>query len=130
MTRVTNDIVRGRLSEREIQRIEDLADQGWKSGRIAIKLNRHPCTISHHMVTRGFRQLSGRVGAPYSRNGYPVVPFTPREDQLIERLSLAGKKNREICSVVKKDLGHTRSPHTIAYRLRMLAATAEMKLAG
>jgi IS30 family transposase len=107
--------------------IEDLADQGWKAARIAQRLNRHPGTVSHHMTVNGFRLVIMRPLKPYVRNGSTVVSFTKVEDTFIEERALAGLKNRQICAEIYRRFGHTRSPHTIAYRLRMIAATAEFE---
>jgi hypothetical protein len=124
VTRVAPDILRGRLSDDEKDRIAALAGRGLGPGQIARKLNRHPGTVNFHMHCQGLRTLARRSFA-YTRKGRPVRSFSREEDAFLTDLRVAGVGLTEIAKRVSSRFGYPRGLHTIRVRLIFLANAEE-----
>lgn len=114
------NIHRGRLSAVERVRIVDLAERGLTAGQIALRMNRHPGTISYTMVRLGLRAPVARTFA-YLRHGVEVRSFTREEDALVTALRVQDFSTPRIAEIVTRRFGHPRKAHTIGTRLAMLA---------
>jgi hypothetical protein len=119
-------IVKGRLSPDELATVEQLSQRGWKAGRIAQKLNRHPGTINFAMHSMGLK--APKPIKPFScvrKNGVVVHSFDAAEDAMLESTRLTGAVCREIAEASLAQFGRKRSAATINIRLKMLANKAE-----
>lgn len=120
MTRVPDTIKRGLLTPAENEQIAALADRGFSAGRIALKLNRHPVTVSYAMHRLGVRTLVLK-DFDYVRNGVRVKSFSRDEDAFLTALRVQGYPVTKIAELVTKRFGHKRSAHTIGVRLILLS---------
>lgn len=119
--RVPEGIKRGRLSVDEEAAIVELADeQKLEAGQIALRLNRHPATVSYAMHRLGCRQLTRRTFC-YWRAGAVVRSFSPDEDSWMLKRRAAGATTAQIALELGEKFGHPRSPHTVNVRLVLLA---------
>lgn len=114
-------IKRGRLSAEEDQRVVRLAARGFKPGRVALLLNRHPGTINWAFYRLGLKAPSAPKERVYVRDGRTVRHFTAEEDSYIETLRVAGHSQSAIARATSARFGTARSTHTIGTRLKMLA---------
>jgi uncharacterized protein YkuJ len=112
---------RGKLTAREKAVIAELAAEGWKPSRIAVRLNRHRATINFHMVTNGLRAPEPRTFS-FERNGVKVVSFSEEEDLFIHVLRIQDLPLQTIATAASNRFGHQRSRESISVRLRMLAS--------
>lgn len=120
MSSVPATILRGRLSEAELEQIEALAERRLSPGIIAMRLNRHPATVGYAMHRMGLRTLAKREFS-YVRNGVAVKSFSAEEDAFVTALRVQGFTTTKIAGLVTKRFGHRRSPHTINVRLVLLS---------
>jgi hypothetical protein len=120
VSRDLSGIKRGRLSEGELERVTSLAERGFKSGRIAQLLNRHPATVNYAMHRLGLRTVMLRE-FDYIRNGVRVKSFSRDEDALIVALRVQSYPVETIAKVVSKRFGHPRTAHTVNIRLVLLS---------
>lgn len=111
----------GRLSLDEEQAVINLAACGWKAGRIAMKLDRIPTTISYAMTRLGLRAPTPR-SYTMTRHGRPVIFFDTAEDAMIETLRAEGLSCAKIAAACFDRFGRVRSGATVGLRLKMLAA--------
>lgn len=118
--RIPHDIKRGRLSKAELEQITELGEAGWRSGRIAVKMHRHPATVTYAMHRLGLRELTHRDFA-YQRNGVLVKSFSREEDDYLTALRVEGLSVCKIAPLVTARFGHRRSAHTINVRLVLLS---------
>lgn len=124
---VKHPIRPGGLSKFDHEMIFSLAARGWKSGRIALSIEKHPSTVQWFMYRHGLKAPNYRDTKPFLRNGRMVVPFTPDEDAFITALRVQGFGSRKIAELTTKRFGNQRSHHTVASRLVMLAARDEVR---
>lgn len=124
------ELVRGRLSASERDRIEELAGKGTAAGRIAQLLNRLPATVAWFMYTHGLKAPK-QTDTPktYERYGKTVRGFSRAEDEYITELRIQGLAPREIARITNNRFGTERSTHTISGRLKMLGSIDD-ELAG
>jgi IS30 family transposase len=123
MTSVVKHPIRpGGLCKFDHEMIFSLAARGWKSGRIAATIEKHPSTVQWFMYRHGLKAPDYRDTKPFWRNGRLVVPFTRDEDAFITALRIQGFKPAKIAELTTKRYGNQRSHHTVACRLVMLAA--------
>lgn len=125
MGRGHEEIRRGLLTEQETDRILELAARGLSAGQIALRMNRHPATVSYAMHRLGLRTLSKRNVSYTRRDGVEVRSFTPEEDALVLKLRTGGMSTPKIARAVTERFGYRRSPHTIQVRLVLLANMPE-----
>lgn len=118
--RVPPDILRGRLTQAENERVIELADAGLTAGRIAQRLNRHPVTINYAMHRLGVRTVVLRE-FDYLRKGVRVKSFSRKEDAFLVALRVQDFKVGKIAEMVTTRFGHHRSAHTINVRLVLLS---------
>ena len=121
---MTAALAKGRLSPDELATVESLAQRGWKAGRIAVKLDRLPTTISYVMTRLGLREPADRSFA-LMRKGKLVKSFPPEEDAFIEAARAEGLTCQRIADQCFARFGHVRSVATISLRLKMIANRAE-----
>lgn len=114
-------ILPGGLTEADHERIFALADEGWKSPRIARAILKHPSTVQWFMYRHGLKAPAYGMG-PCMRGGRLVMPFTPEEDAFVLALRVQDYSPRQIADLATKRFGHPRNHHTVACRLVMLAA--------
>lgn len=120
--RISPGILRGRLTDGELESIEALAARKLKAGQIAQRLNRHPATINFAMHRLGLKSLMpATIRVPYVRNGVVCHPFSPDEDAYITALRIQRFTTAKIADLVGKRFDHRRTPATINMRLTMLA---------
>ena len=108
--------------------IAELRERGWSYGRIAMKFGVSDGAIHYHCLkqgaasprTRGKVAFADMVPVLHARDGRTQRRFTPAEDAELQRLSLEGKKIREICEVTG------RAPTSVRIRLMTLALHEEM----
>lgn len=114
----------GKLTSRDHAEIERLAGEGWKAGKIARHLGRHPATVQWYMYTQGLQAPRPAAEKPrsYMRGGRVVRHFSADEDVFMEALRVQDFSFREIAEYVNKRFGTERSAHTIKCRLIMLSA--------
>lgn len=113
----------GGLGEDDHERIYDLSTRrGWKPGRIAREIEKHPATVQWFMYREGLIAPTGRQFTPYLRNGKLVAPFTREEDAFIQALRVQDYGTTKIAELTSKRFGHTRGVHSVHVRLTMLAA--------
>jgi hypothetical protein len=119
---------RGRLTDDDRVRIDELAEQGMKAGAIAARIKRHPSTVQWYMYSSGLQAPSAAPEKPASfmRNGKIVHRFTHGEDVLIQTLRLQGFSTELIAEQCCKRFATARTPHTIKCRLIMLAAREDV----
>lgn len=129
MSKLPHPVRPGGLSKFDHEMIVTLARRGWKPGRIALTIEKHPATVRWFMYRHGL--TAPAYGKPsYSRGGREVRPFTPDEDAFITALRVQDYGPTKIADLATKRFGHKRSGHTIACRLVMLAAREEMHAHG
>lgn len=114
-----------KLSEQQIVVMAELREKGWSLRRIANYFAARGTTISESAL--GWQCL--RVGAdlppkrrgrnftpkPIVRNGHPVIPFTPEEDEKLLALEATGATHSQIA----RQLG--RRQNSVRGRLMTLA---------
>lgn len=121
MSKLKHVVEPGGLSEADKERIHDLSGDGWKAGRIARELRKHPSTVQWFMYRQGL--AAPTYGRPtYKRGDRVVRPFSPEEDAAIEAMRIDGQPPTAIARQVSQRFGTARSSHTVACRLVMLAA--------
>ena len=115
---------RGRLTDADRARIQDLAGEGLKAYRIAREIKRHPATVQWYMYTSGLMAPTHNPNRPtsYVRNGKAVHLFTAEEDAFIEALRIQAYTFDQIAALAGKRFGFARTAHTMQCRLIMLAA--------
>lgn len=119
------NVIRGRMSAEEKQRIEDLAARMRKPNPrlIAARINRHPATVNWYMLTHGLiDRKPGRAPKPYSRGGKMIYPYSECEDARIEQLRQQGRVYREIGEILTREFGVERDAHSVQVRAMQLAA--------
>lgn len=118
---------RGRLTDQDRERIEELATSGLKAGRIAQLIKKHPATVSGYMYKTGLKAPGPAplVAKVYVRNGITVRQFCAEEDAFIEALRIQDFHLKKIAELVSKRFGAQRTEHSIRVRLIMLAAREE-----
>lgn len=121
MTKLRWIVLPGGLSTADHVEIHRLAEKGWKAGRIAQSLQKHPGTVQWFMYCQGLAAPQYGDRKPYMRGSVLVSPFTPDEDAYIEELRGQGLNPRKI-ALASSERFVVRSGHTIACRLIMLAA--------
>jgi len=110
-------------------------NRGWSDRRIAKAVSaKHGREITESGV--GYRLLSAGADIPphrrresklpevYVRNGREVRRFGPAEDAIIERLTLEGQTDREICDALVAAGHPRRRPHVLISRRLILARQA------
>jgi hypothetical protein len=115
------NVLRGRLSDSKISAIADMGERGLSAGAIALRLNRHPGTVTVAMHRLGLRKPVRRYKA-YVRASGPVYPFSPEEDCFILDRRVAGAPLRQIAAETEARFFHRRSADSIRVRLVMLAS--------
>jgi hypothetical protein len=120
VSRVPTDFRRGKLEKAEIEQIVSLAERGFKPGRIAQKLNRHPVTVGYAMHRMGLRKLTRREFC-YVRNGRTVKSYGPEEDARLLELRAQGMSTPAIGVRMTEEFGHRRTAHSVHVRLVLLA---------
>lgn len=125
------DVIRGRLTDAEKERIEALVfehgDNPPRLRDIAKKLNRHPATVTWFMLTNGLLTRKPRtIAAPYvGRDGITRYPWSDEQDAVLLELRTAGLKPVEIAPRLAQRFGIPRNEHSCRVRLVMLAATED-----
>jgi hypothetical protein len=115
---------RGRLTDEDRVRIQDLADRGLSAGRIAQMIKRHQSTVYWYMISNG---LSAPRPAPlkpasYVRNGRTVRHFSADEDAFILALRTQGFPFQKIAHAANTRFDTERTAHSVQVRLIMLAS--------
>lgn len=118
------NILRGRLSKEELERICALGERGLKAGPIALRLNRHPGTVNYAMHRLGLNTPAQR-SFEYVRGGSVVKSFSRDEDGLLSAMRTEGATLGVIAAALTETFGHRRSPHTVAVRLVLLSNVEE-----
>ena len=121
-------IIRGRMTDEEKNKIDKLASKMKKPhpNPIAIKINRHPSTVTWYMLTKGLLvRKPGYARAPYKRNGVMIYPYSPQQDHVIVELRARGKSKQEIADVITEMFGIERDYHSVDVRLVQLAAAPD-----
>jgi hypothetical protein len=114
---------RGRLTDADRARIEQLAAAGQKANSIAREIERHPSTVMWFMYTQGLAAPRRHPNRDeYIRRGRVVRPFTPAEDRFIESKRVAGVPIRRIAELANEQFNRERTQHAVHVRLVMLAA--------
>lgn len=119
---------RGRLTDGDRARIQDLAAQGLNAHAIAAAIRRHPATVGWYMYTSGLRAprpMPENRRRSYQRGGVTIYRFTPEEDAFIEALRIQDFKPEEIAAHCSRRFSIMRSAHSVRCRLVMLAARDE-----
>ncbi|HEX7874158.1 MAG TPA: hypothetical protein VF475_14690 [Sphingobium sp.] len=80
------------LSDRQIEEMAQLRERGWGVQRIADHFTQGGTPISASCIGR-HRQAK----APFTRNGYVIVPFSADEDARLRKLDGEGVPMVEIC---------------------------------
>lgn len=125
----SHPVTPGGLSEQDHDRIHALADKGWASTKIARAILKHPSTVYWYMCGSGLITVK-QVAVPkvFARGDRVVRRFGRDEDAFIVALRLQDCSARAIADFASKRFGYTRSPHSVACRLAMLAALEESSL--
>lgn len=128
-------IVRGRLTDAEKARIDELALAADKPNpnRIARRLNRHVATVTWYMLTRGLIERTPRYGgAPYRCGGRMVYPYSPEQDaRLLELLAAPGEFRSNtarldfVAATLTTEFGFPRTAHSVQVRAVQLAAAPD-----
>lgn len=115
---------RGRLTDEDRDRIDELAGQGMNARAIAREIKRHPCTVAWYMYSAGLKAPGPTPEKPssYVRNGRVVHRYTRDEDAFIQVLRIQSYPLTRIAEITSKRFGTARTAHTIECRLIMLAA--------
>jgi IS30 family transposase len=115
---------RGRLTDDDHRKIDELAAKGMTAGRIAQLIKRHSATVQWYLYSAGIRGPRPTPEKPisYMRGNRMVRHFSRDEDVFIEALRVQGFSFREIANFVNKRFSTERTFHTIQCRLIMLAA--------
>jgi IS30 family transposase len=111
------------MTESDRRRIEELAEKGFKAGRISQLIGRHKSTVNWFMYCNGLcapKKLEKPI--TYVRNGMRVHRFTDEEDTFIEALRIQSFSPEEIAKAAAARFGTERKHHSIRCRLKMLAA--------
>ena len=128
--RVLDYVVKpGGLSDRDHDRIHELAELGRASASIARAISKHPSTVYWYMVREGLvvaKQTDTPIVA--MRNGRILRRFSREEDGFIYGLRLQGYGPRQIAEMVSERFGFERRPHSVTCRLAMLASIEEANL--
>ncbi|MCA0247652.1 MAG: helix-turn-helix domain-containing protein [Proteobacteria bacterium] len=113
------------LADSDHERIHELAERGWKVGRIAQAIGKNHSTVYWFMLRNGLveRPAGNRKDTPYRRAGRWVYPWNCDEDKLIESRRAQGGRLTDIAAEVAERFGKPRTPHSVHVRLIMLAAT-------
>jgi IS30 family transposase len=112
------------LNDDDHTRIRELAEKGWKSGRIAQVIGKKPATVYWFMLRNGLaeRPVSHRTMA-YKRGANWVYPYSAEEDAFIEALRIQNYDFKTIADLATKRFGKPRNHHSVFVRLTILAAT-------
>lgn len=118
-----------KLNAEQCERIAELRERGWSYGRIAMKFGVSDGAIHYQCLRLGAvsPRSSGKIA--YEQHSKPVLVasdgrtqrrFTPEEDAELLRLSMEGKKIREIMEITG------RAQTSVRMRLMTLALHEEM----
>ena len=114
------------LSDADRQEIERLCSVMSKPtpGKIARRLGRDVGTVAWFMIRQGLieRKISYAGPASYVQGGKTVFRYTEAHDLRLVELSRAGKRPREIATIITAQFGIARTAHSVDVRLTMLAA--------
>lgn len=124
------NIIRGRMTDAEKQRIDEIAGRmkNPKAGPIALKINRHHSTVTWYMLTKGLLvRTPGYAPAPYKRNGRMIYPYSKEQDEIILELRSRGVSKQKIAEHLTDKFGIERSFHSVDVRLVQLAAAPDLE---
>lgn len=115
---------RGRLTDDDRARIQELAERGLRAGRIAQIIKRHQSTVYWHMISNGFTVPKPAPNKPatYVRNGRTVRHFSADEDAFIQALRVQGFTFGKIAHATNGRFATERTAHSVQVRIIMLAA--------
>jgi hypothetical protein len=118
---------RGRLTDADRERIQELAERGAKAGRIAQIIKRHQSTVYWYMVSNGLTTPRAAPNKPasYVRNGRIVRHFSADEDAFILALRVQGFSFTKIAHAANGRFATERTAHSVQVRIIMLAAREE-----
>jgi DNA-directed RNA polymerase specialized sigma24 family protein len=117
-----------KITEEQSQEIGELRERGWSYRRIGLKFGVSDGAVHYHCLKQG--AYTPRTPGPQDVSGQPEIHasdgrtqrrFTAEEDAELQRLSLEGKKIREICEITG------RAPTSVRIRLMTLAMHEEME---
>jgi hypothetical protein len=122
------EVLPGGLSDADHASIQQLAEKGWKSSRIAQRLKKNSGTVYWYMLRNGLVEREAtRVqtpAQPYKRGGHWVYPYSAEEDAFIEALRVQDYSFKKIAEIATKRFGKPRNHHSIFVRLTILAAAS------
>lgn len=113
------------MTDDEKKRIDEIAARmkNPQPSPIALKINRHPATVTWYMLTKGLLvREAGYARAPYMRNGKMIYPYSREQDELIVDMRTRGFSKKEIATKLTKKFGIERNHHSVDVRLVQLAA--------
>lgn len=119
---------RGRgLSDADRAAIEQLVAQGFSSGRIAQRLNRHSSTVSWFLYSHGFKAPgpTPEVGRTYQRNGQTIRRWSRTEEVAAIEMRKRGMSFRAIAAAISEQFHTHRNQHSVRIRLIMVATREE-----
>lgn len=119
---------RRKLTADQAQQIAELRERGWSYGRLAVKFGVSAGAIHYQCLkqgaftprTKGKMAYQDMVPVIHASDGRTQRRFTPEQDAELLRLSMEGKKVREICEITG------RAPTSVRIRLMTLALHEEM----
>lgn len=114
---------RGRLTDEDRSRIEQLAGRGFTSGRIAQVIKRHPSTVAWFLYSSGLKAPAPtpEIAKTYVRKGATVRRFCAEEDAFIQALRIQSFHPKKIAELASARFGGRRTEHSVRVRLTMLA---------
>ena len=115
---------RGRLTDEDRARIEELAAKKLTAGRIGQIIKKHPSTVQWFMYTTGLRAPAPapQKATSYVRNGITVRRFSADEDVFIQALRVQDYTLEQIAEYASTRFDTHRSAHAVKVRLIMLSA--------
>ncbi len=122
------EIVRGRFSEDEKRRVEELAEIGLSVGQIALRMRRSTSSIYYRALASGVLRPNKSIKQrrPHRRGSCIVNPFVPAEDDIIDYLAKNGLSQYQIASEMTRLFpDRPRERGAIRSRLMLLAVIAE-----
>jgi hypothetical protein len=123
------DRKRGRMTKDDHAEIERMARamKDPRPGVIAFHLGRHPSTVKWYMMRHGLlSQPAGYLGTAYqTRSGVWRHPWSPEQDQRLEKILANGGNYREAGEILSAEFGIRRTGHSCQVRAVMLAAAPD-----
>lgn len=114
---------RRKLNADQVEQIAELRERGWSYGRLARKFGVSDGAIHYQCLKMGALSPRSRGPSATAPSQPPIIAsdgrtqrrFTAEQDAELQRLSMEGRKIREICEITG------RAPTSVRMRLMTLA---------